>query len=277
MLVASAAVAIATFARLVKGADARSACLAGAIVCGAFALSVIYDDARRRLLDSTFFELIQERFGRQRAQLFVRAIVFDHLATTCVVTVLVAYHLRRPILAAGVAILLMLCCWRAALVPFASRDWRAATIVRTTAISGLLLMTWCGTRCLGARERTRERWLAVFPCLLGSIGWMVALRDRLRRRPVANALLIISLYALLLMALACLALAHPSLLRLTRLSLHVAIVILGLLIVFYDFAPRSRFRADFVSGLMRVSKHHASGADTTCTGISGGRRFSSLR
>jgi hypothetical protein len=230
MLVASAAVAIATFARLVKGADARSACLAGAIV-------------------------------------------FDHLATTCVVTELVAYHLRRPILAAGVAILLMLSCWRAALVPFASRDWRAATIVRTTAISGLLLMTWCGTRCLGARER----WLAVFPCLLGSIGWMVALRDRLRRRPVANALLIISLYALLLMALACLALAHPSLLRLTRLSLHVAIVILGLLIVFYDFAPRSRFRADFVSGLMRVSKHHASGADTTCTGISGGRRFSSLR
>lgn len=277
MLAASAAIASGTSARLVTNAEARTACLAGAIACGAYALSVIHDDARKRLLNSTFFELIEESFGRHRAQLCVRAILFDHLATTTGMTAVAAYQVPRPFVAAGVSILLMLCFWRASLIPFASRDWRAATIVRTTAISGLLMMTWCGSRCLFTRRRMQKRWFALFPRFLGLLGGLVVLRHRMRRRRVANTLVIVSLYSLLLMSLGCIALAHPSPMRLARLGLEVIVVVTGLLIVFIDLDPRSSYRIEFVNALRRQPTIAGSGGKITCTGISGGRRFSSLR
>ncbi len=250
MLAASAAIASGTSARLVTNVEARTACLAGAIACGTYALNAIYFDARKRLVDSTFFELIEESFGRHRAQLCIRAILFDHLATTTVTTAVAAYQLPRPILAAGVSILLMLCLWRASLVPFASRDWRAATIVRTTAISGLLMMTWCGSRCLFTRRRMPQRWFALFPRFLGMLGGLVMLRHRMRRRRLANTLVIVSLYSLLLVSLGCITLAHPSPMRLARLGLEVIVVVTGLLIVFFDLDPQSSYRMEFVNALL---------------------------
>ena len=86
------------------------------------------------------------------------------------------------------------------------------------------------------------------------------------------------LYTLLLGALIAVALAHATPMGMARLGLQVFIVVIGLLIVFFDFGPRSTYRIEFITALMRQTNGQVtSGGNTTCTGMSGGRRFSSLR
>jgi hypothetical protein len=251
MLAASAAIASGTSAHLVTNVEARTACLVGAIACSAYALSVMYDDAHKRLMDSTFFELIEESIGRRRAHVCVRAILSDHLATTTVTTAVAAYQLPRPIVAAGVSTLLMLFFWRASLAPFATRDWRAATIVRTTAITGLLMMTWCGTRCLARSLRVRPRtWQEAFPAVLGVLGRIVACGHQVRRRRATHVLVIVSLYTLMMALLIAVATVHATPIGMLRLTLQVLMAFIGLLIVLFDLGRRSRYRIEFVSALL---------------------------
>jgi hypothetical protein len=222
-------------------------------------------------------QLINDVFGERRAHVCVTLILLDHLATTTASAALLVHHLPRLWLAAAASILLTAVLWRGTFLPIGTRDIRAAMIVRTTAISGLLAMTWCGTRCLTRpRSTTNHRWRNVFPRSLGLLGVMVAFRDTVRRRHAAHALMILSLYTLLLSALITVALVHETPMGIARLGLQILIVVIGLLIVFFDFAPRSRYRREFITALIRQAKAD-SGGRTTCTGMSGGRRFSSLR
>ena len=66
-----------------------------------------------------------------------------------------------------------------------------------------------------------------------------------------HVLVIVSLYTLLMSALIAVALAHATPMGIARLGLQILIVVIGLLIVFFDFGSRSPFRIEFVSALLR--------------------------
>jgi hypothetical protein len=278
MLAASSALASGTCARVVTNTEARVACIAMAVVLGACALHLMYGDASSVLRSSTLYDLILDTFGDRRAQTCVSVIVLDHLLTTTASAALIAYHVPKLPLAASGAILLVAVMWRGTFLPLGSTDTRAATIVRSTAISGLLAMSWCGTRCLARPFARRHRtWQQAFPKLLGVLGTIVAVREGIRRRRATHVMVIVSLYTLLMSALIGIALAHATPMGMARLGLQILIVAIGLLIVFFDFGSRSPFRMEFVSALLRQPTGADSGGRITCTGMSGGRRFSSLR
>jgi hypothetical protein len=270
LIAATSALASGACARAVTSTEARIACIATAVVLGACALHLVYGDATKVLRNSTLYGLIQDSFGDRRAQLCVRVIVLDHLAMTTATAALVAHHVPNLPLAASAGILLVAIMWRGTILPIGSRDMRAATIVRATTISGLLAMSWCGTRCLARPfARRHQQWQASFPKLLGLLGSLVALRENVRRRRLTHVLVIVSLYTLLMSALIAVAIVHTTPIGIARLSLQILIVLIGLLIVFFDFGPRSRFRTEFVSVLRSVSKfggvarHARAGAERT--------------
>jgi hypothetical protein len=267
LLTASGALASGTCARAVTSSEARVALIATAVVLGACALHILYGDASAVLRNSTLYDLIHATFGDRRAQVCVSVIVLDHLTTTAATAALIAHHLPKLPLAASASILLIAVLWRGTLFPVGSHDARAATIVRATAISGLLAMSWCGTQCLARPFASRHRtWQQMFPKLLGLLGTIVAFRENVRRRRATHVLLIVSLYTLLMSALIAIAFAHLTPVGIARLSLQILIVVIGLLIVFFDFGARSPFRIEFLSALRRR-------ANTSCCGRSSQRMF----
>jgi hypothetical protein len=250
MLAASSALASGTCARAVASTEARIACIATALVLGACALHLMYSDVSNVVRSSTLYELIHDTFGERRDQACVRLIVLDHLLTTTASAALILHHVPTLSLAASAAMLLVAVMWRGTLFPIGSNDARAATIIRATAISGLLTMSWCGTRCLTQPFARRHRtWQKAFPKLLGLFGRLVVARETIRRRRATHALMIVSLYTLLMAGLIAAATVHATPIGIARLSLQILTVVIGLLIVFVDFGVRSRYRMEFVSAL----------------------------